>query len=459
MAVNSCPLCLEKQRQIDRLMEENQRLKQKLRYQQRKTQEGFFGSSTPSSKLPVKSNTPEKPEPKPRGARRGHKGAGRPSLDQASARQVVEVEAQCSCCPQCGGPLLDKGHEDRSVLESPPLKAQALLYRLPRKYCPRCRRIYKPKTPGVLPRSLYGNQLMANALVMHYVHGLPMGRICQQTGLRPGSLMAIFHRLAHLFDSVPQKLIEEYRAAPARHADETGWRTEGKNGYVWLFATPSISIFQFGKTRSAKVPQAIFGKEPTPGVLVVDRYNAYNKVPCPIQYCYAHLLREIKELEKESPDQAEIRSFVATTAPLLSLAMGLATEHIPDEQFSSQAATLKSEIKAAMEHPAQHLGIRRIQDIFRDNEGRLYHWAYDRRVPAHNNLAERDLRPSVIARKVSFGSVSLKGAHTRSVLTTVATTLKKRNINVSERIKHVLDTLAMDISQDPFPLLFHGTDP
>jgi transposase len=175
MGVNSCPLCLEKQRQIDRLMEENQRLKQKLRYQQRKAQEGFFGSSTPSSKLPVKSNTSEKPEPKPRGARPGHKGAGRPSLRQASGHRVVEVEAQCSCCPQCGGPLLDKGHEDRSVLESPPVKAQPLLYRLPKKYCPRCRRIYKPKAAGVLPRSLYGNQLVANALVMHYVHGLPMG--------------------------------------------------------------------------------------------------------------------------------------------------------------------------------------------------------------------------------------------------------------------------------------------
>jgi transposase len=459
MAVNSCPSCLEKQRQIDRLMEENQRLKQKLRYQQRKAQEGFFGSSTPSSQLPVKSNTPEKSEPKPRGARPGHKGAGRSSLGQASGRRVVEVQAQCSCCPRCGGPLLDKGHEDRSVLESPPVKAQPLLYRLPKKYCPRCRRIYKPKAPGVLPRSLYGNQLMANALVMHYVHGLPMGRICQQTGLRPGSLMAIFHRLARLFDSVPHRLIKQYRAAPAKHADETGWRMKGKNGYVWLFATPCISIFQFGKTRSAKVPQAVFGKDPTPGVLVVDRYSAYNKLPCPIQYCYAHLLREIKELEKEFPGEAEIQSFVATTAPLLSLAMGLAAEPIPDEKFYSQAAALKSQIKAAMERPARHLAIRRIQEIFRNNEGRLYHWRDDRRIPAHNNLAERDLRPSVIARKVSFGSLSEKGAYTRSVLTTVATTLKKRGINVAERIKHVLDTLAMDITQDPFPLLFPEPDP
>jgi len=37
--------------------------------------------------------------------------------------------------------------------------------------------------------------------------------------------------------------------------------------------------------------------------------------------------------------------------------------------------------------PAQHLGVRRMQDLFRENAPRLYHWVEDRRVPAHNNRA------------------------------------------------------------------------
>jgi transposase len=65
--------------------------------------------------------------------------------------------------------------------------------------------------------------------------------------------------------------------------------------------------------------------------------------------------------------------------------------------------------------PAQHLAIRRIQEIFHDNEDRMYRWADDRQIPADNNLAERDLRPTVIARKVSFGSQSEAGANTRSI--------------------------------------------
>ena len=75
MALYPCPECLKKQQKIDSLLEENQRLKQKLKYQERKEKEGVFGSSTPSAKLPWKSNTVKPATGKPQGAQVGHKGA------------------------------------------------------------------------------------------------------------------------------------------------------------------------------------------------------------------------------------------------------------------------------------------------------------------------------------------------------------------------------------------------
>ena len=63
----------------------------------------------------------------------------------------------------------------------------------------------------------------------------------------------------------------------------------GKTATYGFLLLNDLSIFQFGKNRSAQVPLAVFGKEPLKGTLVVDRYNGYNKVPCSIQYCYAHL--------------------------------------------------------------------------------------------------------------------------------------------------------------------------
>jgi len=161
MAINGCAECLKKQREIDRLTEELQRLQQKLRYQDRQVTAGFFGSATPSAKLPVKMNTPLPPAPKP-------KGAGHQAFDARQAERVSDLSpVGDGRCPTCDTLLEDKGMARRAVIESHPVKAERVLYGLPKRYCPRCRRTFQPRAPAVLPKSLYGNQLLATATTMH----------------------------------------------------------------------------------------------------------------------------------------------------------------------------------------------------------------------------------------------------------------------------------------------------
>jgi transposase len=453
--INYCPGCFEKQRKIDALTEEIKQLKAKLRYLERKEQEGYFGSSTPSSKVPFKANTPAENQHKRWGAKKGHPGHGRQGFDQSQADHIVQLESEVGDrCPQCGGPLEHRGTERRSVMDMAPLRTDKTLYIVPKQYCPRCRRAFQPRPPGVLPKTLFGNQLVATAATMHYLHGVPMGRICEQFGVDSGALIKMFHRLAKLFSSIPSRLIEQYRQAPVKHADETGWPNDGHHGYVWLFATIKISIFLFRQTRSSSVPKEVFGKDPLPGTLVVNRYHAYNKAPCFLQYCYAHLLRDVEDVGKEFPDNPEVKNFVGTFASLLASAMNLRSLPITDAQFYEKAKELKSQILRAVQDSAQYLAIRRIQEIFHENEQPLYRWADDRQIPADNNLAERDLRPTVIARKVSFGSQSDEGANTRGTLMTVLHTLKKQNSDPCSALKTALDQLAKNPTLDPFSLLF-----
>lgn len=450
-----CEDCFEKQRKIDALTEENKQLKAKLKYLERKEQEGYFGSSTPSSKIPFKANTPPENQHKQGGAKRGHRGHGRRGFDESQADHLVALESEVGDrCPHCGGPLEHRGTERRSVIDIPPLQAKKTLYIVPKQYCPRCGRAFQPHPPGVLPKTLFGNQLVATAATMHYLHGVPMGRICEQIGVDLGALIKIFHRVAKLFSSIPSRFIEQYRQAPVKHADETGWPNNGHQGYVWLFATIKISLFLFRETHSSSVPREVFGKDPLLGTLVVDRYQAYNKAPCLLQYCYAHLLRNVQDLQKEFPENQEVCNFVNILAALLASAMHLRSLPISDAQFYKRAKGVKSQIQKAVHAAAQHLAIRRIQEIFHENEQRLYRWADDRQIPADNNLAERDLRPSVIARKVSFGSQSKAGANTRSILMTVLHTLKKQSSDPCSTLKTALDQLAKNPTLDPFALLF-----
>ncbi len=85
-----CKACLAKQREIDRLTEQIKLLRDRLRYQERRArEEGPFGSSTPSSKIPLKANTElslEDRQARRGGAKPGHVGHGRSTAKESEAR-------------------------------------------------------------------------------------------------------------------------------------------------------------------------------------------------------------------------------------------------------------------------------------------------------------------------------------------------------------------------------------
>lgn len=454
-AMAYCEECLEKLRAIDRLKEEITLLKVKLRYEERKGTEGYFGASTPSSKKPVKANSIDEQQKKIGGARPGHKGHGRSTVQVEVADRVQNVEAE-KRCPDCGGEMKRKGTKLRTVIDCQPVQMEKIVFQLERRRCPHCARNVIARPPGVFPKCLYGNQLLTHVAVQHYVYGVTLGQLEKQTGVGYGSLIDAMHQLARRLGGIPEKLVEEYRSAPVRHADETGWRTDGHNGYAWLFATPNIRLYRFRKTRSAAVPKEVFGAQALPGVLVVDRYAAYNRMPCYLQYCYSHLLRDVQGLEKEFPDNAEVAAFVQQLAPLLASAIALRSLSLSKREFKRQAKSLKSRIIKTTHRQAKHPGIQKIQILFREKAERLYHWVDDSSIPAENNLAERELRPLVVARKISFGSQSDAGARTREIIMTVLHTIKTRTSDVTSALKNFLDKYAEDPTIDPFQALFQA---
>jgi transposase len=448
-----CQQCLEKQRRIDELEEEIVRLKAKLRYQERTAQEGFFGSSTPAAKVPVKAGRPAD-EPRPQGGGKvGHQGHGRCRISAEQADRVERITVG-DVCPDCGGLLEARGSKSRTVIDCQPVRIQKVVYRLERKRCPKCGTFVTARPPGVLAKCLYSNQLLAHVAVEHYVYGRTLGQIEKQTGIGYSSLVEALHQLSERWKEVPKALIQAYRQAPVKHADETGWRTEGRNGYAWLFCTPDVSIYRFRRTRSGRVAREVFGDQPLPGVLVVDRYNGYNRMPCSLQYCYAHLLRDVQDLEKEFPENAEIHGFVDALASQLANAIHLRGLGLAARPFKREARKIKDHILQIVNRQARHPAIQTMQDLFRQKANRLYHWAEDPQIPAENNRAERELRPLVIARKISFGSQSDAGARTREILMTVLLTLTKRTSDVTTAFQSALDQLVEQPAANPAKLLF-----
>ena len=443
-----------------RLRDQVEKLKAKLVRQDRTAKERPFGLSTPSSKQLVKPSLPEFDEAETKrrkgGATPGHTGHGWKVPD--GTEPEVEKLAAPEACPCCGGALIDfpGGDEQvRDLIDCHPQPTFRRRVRVPVRYCPHCRKPVRPRVPGVLPKTRLCNGVLARAAAEHYLDGVPMGTVARRLDVSKGTLLNEMHRLAALVMPAYDGLKCLFRQAEVKHADETPWRTDGDNGYAWLFLAGPVKLFVCEGTRGMSVPAEVLAE--STGILMTDRYPGYNCFRGKRGYCFEHLKRDTLEIVEENPKSAECAAFANALVPLLSEAMTLRTACAGNPVvYFVQAASIRHRIEQVVIASARHPSVQHIQDIFRENQDRLWHWTEDPRAPVENNAAERGVRPLAIARKVSHGSQSVKGRETRSVLMSVLHTLDALCKHPAGRFKEALDHYAQVVGADIFADIFGG---
>ena len=119
-----------------------------------------------------------------------------------------------------------------------------------------------------------------------------------------GAIVDATQRVTGWAQGVMAGILERVRGSPVVHADETGWREDGHNGYVWTFSTPTERYF-LRRGRGKGVVDEVLGDE-FAGVLVSDFYAAYHHYDGPKQRCWAHLLRDIHDLRTLYPSNGSL---------------------------------------------------------------------------------------------------------------------------------------------------------
>jgi transposase-like protein len=357
-----------------------------------------IGAHTPSSQIPSFKKKTEKLtdeeqtakfEKTKGGAKKGHKGHGRQSLEDDKEAQEVFVESENNC-PYCNQTLIKIGTIKRSVIDLPPKRIAKIVYVVPRKRCRKCGRIFSGKPP-VLPKNLYGNQLLAELIVDHYIHGVSIGNLIRMYGneLNIGTIIGAFHRNSKLFGKLIPVITQQFLLDSVKYADETSWKIDGNKGWIWLFSTEFTTLLLCERTRASSVPLSIFGTEEVFGFLVVDRYAGYNFIKCLIQYCYSHLSRDVLKLLKNENNPIEVVTFVESLNAELVKAMKLHKAKLTDEEYYKEANLIKNRIIELTSGQDSNPEIQKIKKIFQKNHHRLYHWVDNRLVPCHNNFSER----------------------------------------------------------------------
>lgn len=385
----------------------------------------------------IKANVRERPS-QPRKQRAPEHNRGR--RREPPTRIVEHRPEQCTTC---GGRLSGWTlARRRQVVEiPPPPPVEVTEHQLYRGWCSYCRRWCTARADlrgQVLGRGRLG--VGVASLVAHLRIGLRLplraiqGYLADVHGLRVsvGELVDLLRRVAVAGQGTYEHLRAQVRTSPVVHADETGWREQGRNGYVWHAGTPAgVRYFEYHHSRAGAVINALLGEDFT-GVVVSDFYAAYNDTPGgQHQRCWVHLLRDLHALKLAHPDQPEVLAWAQAAKRLYQQAQAAArwlrAAAVPGrpppappvrqalyERLVAAAARLGAQFAQVPGHPCHALAQRLLR-----HQGELFTFVRRDDVPADNNAAERGVRPVVVGRKISGGTRSRPGSHTRMVLTSL----------------------------------------
>ena len=242
---------------------------------------------TPSSKTHKKNTKRDESKPRFPGKPKCGNGGG---IELPPPDKVEEHKLDA--CPDCDGELNQTSMRKHTVIDLPKKPIETVEHRIVQYYCNRCKKQVEPTTH--LPDGIYGIHLQSMVVMLKNLTNSheKIASLMRELGA-PSFSAAQVQRIADHFIEKLQPIRNTYlgmlRKSDFVNADETGFRKDGKNGYVWGVFTRSIAIFSAQMSRARLHIEKILPSYK--GVVVSDGYNAYDDFEMR-QRCWAHLLRE-----------------------------------------------------------------------------------------------------------------------------------------------------------------------
>ncbi len=371
---------------------------------------------------------------KKRGPKRGHKPHVRKRPEQSEID--FDLHIMPKVCSDCESPL-PAPHKFHShvQIDIPEITRPVVTeFHVGWAWCKCCQA--EKSCNFKLSGSLYGPRLHALVTYLKFDQGLTLGKISnllhQMYGLEmsTGVLSGMISRTGRDFAPVCDQLKSSLLDDKALHADETGWRVDGKNKWLWSFSSQTTSYYTIVSSRGQKVVEKTLGKC-FDGTLISDFYGGYHRIKSQKQRCWAHIMRDVKELRKEFPKDAQILFFKRRLKSMFDRGVKLRDEKIAGKDISKKLCRLKNDYHNLSMMKAKKYYLKTLCKRLIKFRGEMLTFIEAGCEPTNNN-AEREIRPAVLMRKTSYQNASSDGADTQAIMMSVIRTAKKRNVNFIE---------------------------
>jgi len=359
-----------------------------------------------------------KPQRRQTNGKRG-RPKGLPGSTRSFPKPTRIIEKKFSKCPECNGKLKPLHQEHKVVEEIPDPQPIEVVEFIANHYdCDKCGEIVA-KPDDWPEHGRFGVRLLTQCTVMKFEDRMTFTKLRDalkrhySVEITPASLMNMTRSVGTKLEAEHEELINKIRSSPSVYADETSMRINGINHWIWIFVAQDAVLCVIRKSRSKKVVKEILGNDYR-GIVVCDGWKSYAQFGFTLQRCWAHMLREAKDLENQ-----KIYDFLH--ALFIDAKNGLP--------------------RADAEKRLRRIISRRYKDVkvmkfLQKVKNGFHSWFtfLEHNVEPTNNIAEQALREHVVIRKIIGGLRSEKGARVHETVMSCFATWKILGLNIFDTL-------------------------
>jgi transposase len=379
--------------------------------------------------------SPIRAAPRKRGAPVGHRGNTRSVPSHIDIEETIPAP---TVCPDCGHTHLTglETVDERYIEDIPPVLRVVTHRQYRQAFCPHCQSVVQHPDALHGPPVQTGPRLAAHLAQLRTRLGVTYRKLAVYSTellgipLTASGALGILNRMADRMEPIYDGVAHALTVQRTLHGDETGWKMDGQRWQMWCFCNASLAFFHADKSRGSQVPIGLLGKD-FAGLLHCDFYAAYNAFPN-LQRCLIHFARDVHDERLITPEDSFLDVLHDNTQLIMNSANALRADALP-------AATVKK-LQRGMHHaldammalePPESRALTLVKRL-RNHRDSLLAFLKVPGAEFHNNRAERQLRPVVIFRKLSFGNRTEAGAHRFAAMASVIETARLQRHNIQE---------------------------
>lgn len=370
--------------------------------------------------------------------------SGHPGVTRNKPTKIDRVVEQAlKKCPDCNHRLSVSQEVVEHLQEDIiPAHVQTTCYKKHRYYCRECEKLVTaPCAADEIPNSYLGPNVLIQTVILKYHHGLPFNKIAEVfeglCGLKvsEGALAQALQRMSLWLKVETDEILKAIRVSPYLHMDETGWKISGAKHWLWAAANEKLAHYKIAASRGTKVAREIIGKDYA-GVIGVDFYAAYNRLPGRKQRCLVHLLRTMREYRMKDPsDEFVQQEKILKRIIRDAIHLGERRKEIDGKIYHRRVRRIKKRLFAWASKDYESKNLIRLANRFLRHWAQLLTFLECSDVNYHNNLAERMIRPNVIIRNRSFQNRSQQGAEAHGTHMSLIQTLRLQGRAIFTELK------------------------